>query len=89
MELIQTNYYGDRQQPLEKEKEFVLAKCGSTEAEQYRQCSVRGEGPLTDTYYTVFISIDEYEIHAYFRWPSAPLWSILEIIFFRETTPAQ
>ena len=87
MEFIRTDYRGDRQQPLENAKGFVLAKCGNAvNAEQYKRCSVRGEGPIIDADYIVDIAVDGDEVYACFHWPSTPRWPVLEITFFRETT---
>lgn len=82
--LIQTVHQGDRQHPLQEAMKFILMNCCCfIDVSQYPKHTIVGKGFITDTEYRVDIAIDGDEIHAYFRWPSAPLRSILEIIFFR------
>ena len=90
MELIRAVHQGDRQHPLREAMRFVLTNCCCfVDVEQYPEYAFVGSGFITDTEYLVEIAVDEYEVHSYFRWPSMPRRPVLEIIFFRKTTPAK
>lgn len=94
MHIINTSLVGARNGPLKEATRAVLmcCCCCGASVEQYPQWSIQSlpeEGCiLPGMEYSVQIAWDEKEIRAYFRnfKRNRP---ILEIIFFRETTPAQ
>ncbi len=89
MVLIKTVYQGTRQTPLMNAMEFILINCCCiVNVEKYPRYRVIGNRFITNTEYRVEISVDEDEIHAYFRWPTASRPVVLEIIFFQNATTA-
>lgn len=86
MRVIKITHESARQRPLDAAKRFVLMACDCLDipVTHYPQCTVCGRGFIApETEYIVDIACDNDEIHAYFRWPSLPLFTVLEVIFFK------